>query len=60
MAELQVRLGCSRRLIYKLAQTSRLELVKNAGKTGALDSAVRAYLAALPKAVITQAGSGKV
>jgi len=51
MRELVVRLGRSRNDIYKQARENPdfLELVKNGGKTGALDSKVRAYLDRLPK-----------
>ena len=51
MSELVVRLGRSRCDIYKQSRLDPnfLELVQNGGKTGALDSKVRAYLASLPK-----------
>ena len=51
MRELVFRLGRSRVDIYKQARIDPdfLELVKSGGKTGALDSEIRRYLASLPK-----------
>ena len=51
LAELEVRLGRSRGDIYKQYRNDPtfLELVQSGGRTGALDSKVRAYLASLPK-----------
>ena len=51
MDELELRLGCTRRSVYRYAKTPGfLPLVKCGGKVGCLESALEAYLENLPKA----------